>query len=254
MKNVAFRATFFFSLPATLKAEREDEAKMKNGLTELVFLLDCSGSMAGLEKDTIGGYNAMIREQREVKGEVLVSTVLFDHECTVIHDRRPLDQVDLLDEKTYRVRGSTALLDAIGKAIQHIGNIHKYARSEDVPEKTLFLITTDGMENSSVLYDYEKIRTMVERQREQYHWEFIFLGANMDAIREAARIGIRGKGRAVSYENDGIGTALNYQFMSSVVKAARKAESRAAMEEVFEKEDLAAPIRAHYEKARKNRH
>ncbi|MBR2759861.1 MAG: VWA domain-containing protein [Solobacterium sp.] len=222
---------------------------MKKGLTELVFLLDRSGSMAGLEKDTIGGYNAMIQEQREQEGEVLVSTVLFDHETTVITDRMPMDRVKLLDEKTYRVRGSTALLDAIGGSITHIGNVHKYARTEDVPEKTLFMITTDGMENSSRIYTYRRVKEMVERQREKYHWEFLFLGANMDAIQEAARFGISGKGRAVSYECDEEGTALNYRVMSTIVSAARRSESREKLEEILDEADLVSPITAHYRKS-----
>ena len=224
---------------------------MKKGLTELVFLLDRSGSMAGLESDTIGGYNALVKEQRSEEGEVLVSTVLFDNRCEVIHDRLPLEKVSLLDEKTYYVRGSTALLDAIGGAIHHIGNIHKYAREEDVPEKTIIFITTDGLENSSKNYDYRTIRQMIERQKERYHWEFIFLGANMDAIQEAAKLGISGKGRAVSYESDHEGTFLNYRVMSSMVSAARKARSREELEELLEAEELTAPIRQHFDAMRR---
>ena len=164
---------------------------MKKNLTELVFILDRSGSMAGLEKDTIGGFNAMIEKQRGEPGEALISTVLFDNETEVIHDRVPLDRVPALTEKEYFVRGCTALLDAVGGAIHHIGNVHKYAREEDRPEKTLFVITTDGMENASHFYNYEQVRAMIERQRETYGWEFLFLGANIDAAREAARFGIR---------------------------------------------------------------
>ena len=150
-------------------------------MTELVFILDRSGSMAGLEADTIGGFNAMLEKQRRQDGEALVSTVLFDGVTEVLHDRVPLDRVPLLTDKTYTVRGCTALLDAVGGAIHHIGNIHKYARREDVPEKTIFVITTDGMENASRRYSYEKVKQMIARQQKKYGWEFLFLGANIDA-------------------------------------------------------------------------
>ena len=165
---------------------------MKKDLTEIVFILDRSGSMAGLEKDTIGGFNAMIEKQRKEPGQALISTVLFDNESDVIHDRVPLDNLPALTEKEYYVRGCTALLDAVGVAIHHIGNVHKYAREEDRPEKTLFVITTDGMENASRRYTYDKVKTMIERQREKYGWEFLFLGANIDAAREATGFGTGG--------------------------------------------------------------
>ena len=163
---------------------------MKKNLTELVMILDRSGSMSGLERDTIGGYNGMLKKQRETEGEVLVSTVLFDHNIEVLHDRVPLDKVPEMTEKDYYVRGSTALLDAVGGAIHHIGNVHKYAREEDRPEKTIFVITTDGMENASRMYSYDRVKEMVERQKEKYGWEFLFLGANIDAIATAVRFGI----------------------------------------------------------------
>ncbi|MDD7645679.1 MAG: hypothetical protein PUJ35_00355 [Ruminococcus bromii] len=189
-------------------------------MTELVFILDRSGSMNGLEKDTIGGFNAMIEKQKQEAGEALVSTVLFDNESMVIHDRLPLDRVPRMTEKEYFTRGCTALLDAVGGAIHHIGNIHKYARRQDVPEKTMFIITTDGYENASKRYDYEKVRKMIERQKEKYGWEFLFLGANIDAAAEARRFGI-GADRAVSYKCDEAGTALNYEVISEAVCGVR---------------------------------
>ena len=189
---------------------------MKKNLTELVFILDRSGSMAGLEADTIGGFNAMTQKQRKEPGEALVSTVLFDNETQVIHDRVPLDKVPALTQKEYYVRGCTALLDAVGGAIHHIGNVHKYTREEDRPEKTLFVITTDGMENASRRYTYDKVKAMIEHQREKYGWEFLFLGANIDAAREAARFGIRAD-RAANYHADHIGTEVIYEAVSEAV-------------------------------------
>ena len=185
-------------------------------MTELVFILDRSGSMSGLEKDTIGGFNAMIEKQKREDGQALVSTVLFDNESVVIHDRLPLDRVPPLTEREYYTRGCTALLDAVGGAIHHIGNIHKYARKEDVPEKTLFIITTDGYENASRHYDYEKVRHMIQHEKEKYGWEFLFLGANIDAAAEAKRFGIS-EDRAVTYKCDAAGTALNYDVISEAV-------------------------------------
>ena len=193
---------------------------MKKNLTELVFILDRSGSMAGLEGDTIGGFNSMIEKQKREPGEALVSTVLFDNESEVIHDRVDLGKIELLTDREYYVRGCTALLDAVGGAIHHIGNIHKYAREEDRPEKTLFVITTDGMENASRKYSYEKLRSMIKRQKEKYGWEFIFLGANIDATREAARFGI-GADRAVNYNADSVGTAVIYEAVSEAVCSVR---------------------------------
>ena len=191
-------------------------------MTELVFILDRSGSMSGLERDTIGGFNAMLEKQRKEPGEVLVSTVLFDHEHEVLHDRVPLERVPRMTEADYYVRGCTALLDAVGSAIRHISNVHKYARPEDRPEKTLFVITTDGMENASKTYDYETVRRMVSRQKELYGWEFLFLGANIDAAREASRFGIQ-EDHAVRYHADPKGTAVNYQSLNRAIFAARAA-------------------------------
>ncbi len=223
---------------------------MKKGLTEIVFILDRSGSMGGLEKDTIGGYNSMIAKQKTEEGEALISTILFDNETEVLHDRVPLSKIEPITEKEYFVRGSTALLDAVGGAIHHIGNVHKYAREEDVPEKTLFIITTDGMENSSRQYTYDKVKKMVERQKEKYHWEFIFLGANMDAVSVANNFGVD-RNHAVTYECDGAGTALNYKIMSKMVSRARKAESAKAMGAAFDSEEMLAEIRDDYGKRHK---
>ncbi len=189
-------------------------------MTELVFILDRSGSMSGLEADTIGGFNSMIARQKRESGQALVSTVLFDSVSTVIHDRLPLDKVPPLTEKEYFTRGCTALLDAVGGAIHHIGSIHKYARCEDVPKRTMFVITTDGCENASRRYGYETVRRMIERQKARYGWEFLFLGANIDAAREAARFGI-GADRAVDYKCDEPGTALNYEVIGEAVCSVR---------------------------------
>ena len=189
---------------------------MKKGLTEMVFILDRSGSMAGLEEDTIGGYNSMLEKQKALEGEALVSTVLFDHESTVICDRMPIAEVPEMTEEEYYVRGCTALLDAVGRAIHHIGNVHKYAREEDRPEKTVFVITTDGMENASKAYTYRRVQEMIKRQTEKYGWEFLFLGANIDAKAEAGRLGIDEK-RAVKYHSDKKGTALNYKVVGEAI-------------------------------------
>ena len=186
----------------------------------MVFILDRSGSMAGLEADTIGGYNSMLAKQKVLEGEALVSTVLFDHESTVICDRRPLTEVPEMTEEEYYVRGCTALLDAVGGAIHHIGNVHKYARDEDRPEKTVFVITTDGMENASKTYTYGRVQEMIKRQTEKYGWEFLFLCANIDAKAEARKMGIRER-RAVKYQNDKKGTALNYKVVGEAIAELR---------------------------------
>lgn len=195
---------------------------MKN-LTEVVFILDRSGSMGGLEEDTIGGFNSMIEKQKDAEGEVLVSTVLFDHESFVLHDRLPLAEIKPLTRKDYEVRGSTALLDAIGDAIKHIKNVHKYAREEDRPSKTLFIITTDGEENSSRNYSYKDIKKLVEAQKEK-EWEFIFLGANIDSINVAGSMGISAN-RTVNYHNDRRGTQKKFAAMDNFMFAAFAAPS-----------------------------
>ena len=193
---------------------------MKKNLTELVFILDKSGSMAGLEADTIGGFNAMIERQKQADGEALVSTVLFSTQSTVIHDRVDLRKIEPLTKHQYFVGGCTALIDAIGGAIHHIGNVHKYAREEDRPEHTVFVITTDGMENASRTYTSDEVKAMVQRQKEKYGWEFLFLGANIDAVETAAHYGI-GEDRAVTFHNDSVGQALNYEEVSAAVSQVR---------------------------------
>lgn len=194
---------------------------MKNNITELVFILDRSGSMAGLEGDTIGGFNSLIEQQKKVDGKCCVSTILFDNESVVLHDRVPLDKIEPMTGKDYTVRGCTALLDAMGGAIRHIGNIHKYARPEDVPERTLFIITTDGMENASRRYDLREVREMVRRQKEQYGWEFLFLGANIDAVQTAGHFGIA-PDRAVKYRASHQGTQVMFDAVSATVGTFRK--------------------------------
>ena len=189
---------------------------MKKNLTEIVFILDRSGSMSGLETDTIGGFNAMIAKQKKEPGEALISTVLFDSESVVLHDRVDIQQIRPMTDGDYYVRGCTALLDAVGGAIHHIGNIHKYAREEDRPEKTLFVITTDGMENASRKYSYQRLKTMIQRQKEKYGWEFLFLGANIDAAREAARFGIDAD-CAADYHADSQGTGVIYETMGDAI-------------------------------------
>ena len=200
---------------------------MRKNLTEIVFILDRSGSMAGLEKDTIGGFNAMIEKQRKEPGEAYISTVLFDNTSTVIHDRVSLSKVPVLTEQDYYVRGCTALLDAVGSAIHHIGNVHKYAREEDRPERTLFVITTDGMENASRRYTYDKVRAMIQHQKDTYGWEFLFLGANIDAAREAARFGIT-PDRAANYHADTVGTEVIYDAVCETVSDFRCARPMSA--------------------------
>lgn len=189
---------------------------MKKNVTELVFILDRSGSMCGLEADTIGGFNSLIEKQKKEGNETIVSTILFDDRQQVLHDRVNIKDVKPITEKDYYVGGSTALLDAIGGAIHHIGNVHKYAREEDRPNKTLFVITTDGMENASHHYTFERVKEMVGHQKEKYHWEFLFLGANIDAIGVAGRFGIK-ENRAVNYECDGKGIEVSYRALSRAV-------------------------------------
>ena len=193
---------------------------MKKNLTEIVFILDRSGSMSGLEQDTIGGFNSLIEKQKKEDGEAYISTVLFDHISEVLHDRVDLKKIKPMTEDEYYVRGSTALLDAVGGAINHIGNVHKYARKEDVPEKTIFVIMTDGYENASRRYDYDEIRRMVTRQKKKYGWEFMFLGANIDVISEARKFGVDEE-MAVEYHSDKKGTAVSYDAICGAVSNCR---------------------------------
>ena len=193
---------------------------MKNNITELVFILDRSGSMAGLEGDTIGGFNSLIEKQKKQDGTCWVSTILFDNESQVLHDRVKLQEVKPMTDRDYTVGGCTALLDAIGGAIRHIANIHKYARPEDVPEHTVFVITTDGMENASHRYTSDQVKAMVKRQKEKYGWEFLFLGANIDAVETAAHFGIM-EDRAVTFHNDSQGQQLNYKVVSETMSCLR---------------------------------
>lgn len=193
---------------------------MKNNITEIVFILDRSGSMSGLESDTIGGFNSMLKKQRNEEGTAFVSTVLFNDRSVVLHDRAPIEKVEQMTERDYVPCGSTALLDAIGGAIHHIGNVHKYARKEDIPENTIFIITTDGMENASHIYSSAKVKKMIERQKERYGWEFLFLGANIDAVETARHIGIS-EDRAANYCCDEAGTELNYKAVTDAISQVR---------------------------------
>ena len=222
---------------------------MRKGLTEVVFILDRSGSMSGLEADTIGGFNSMIAKQKKEEGDAYISTVLFDDQTEVLYDRVPIQRVEPMNDNQYYVRGCTALLDALGGAIHHIGNVHKYAREEDRPEKTLFIITTDGMENASHKYSYDKVKKMVERQKKEYGWEFLFLGANIDAIEVAGRFGIAAN-RAINYKCDSKGTQLNYEVLSRTVSEFRACEcdDEEVMDEMFDA--CCAPIREDYQRRR----
>ena len=193
---------------------------MKNNLSELVFILDRSGSMCGLEKDTIGGFNSMIKKQKEEEGEAIVTTVLFDNRYELLHDRINIKGISPITEKEYYVRGTTALLDAVGRSIMKIENAHKHTLECERPSKVLFLITTDGMENASTRYNYEKIKRMIEDKKKEFRWEFIFLGANIDAIKTAKNIGIS-KDRATNYNCDSEGINLNYDVISETVSCVR---------------------------------
>ncbi|MCR5667384.1 MAG: VWA domain-containing protein [Eubacterium sp.] len=205
---------------------------MSKAVTEIVYILDRSGSMSGLEADTIGGFNSMMERQKQTGQQAYVSTVLFDDSCEVLHDRVPIDEVEKMTQEQYYVRGCTALLDAVGGAIHHIINVHRYAREEDRPEKTIFVITTDGMENASRRYSYEKVRKMVEHEQEAYGWEFIFIGANIDAFDEAQRFGIR-RERAVEYVHDSQGTHTVYEGVGKAVCSVMSAPDSKAVDKTL---------------------
>ena len=224
--------------------KNEKNTEKKNDITELVFILDRSGSMGGLESDTIGGFNAMIQKQKKQEGTCWVSTVLFDHESQVLHDRLPLAEVPLMTDRDYTVRGCTALLDAIGDAIRHIGNVHKYAREEDVPANTLFVITTDGMENASRRYTADQVRTMISERKQKQGWEFLFIGANIDAVQTARRFGISSD-RAVNYNADAQGTRILYESVGCAVSNIRASAPMAA--------NWSEKLNADYEKRGKGR-
>lgn len=200
---------------------------MKENLTELVFILDKSGSMHGLEADTIGGFNSLIEKQKNEDGKALVTTILFDDKTEVVHDRVDLEYIRNMTSEQYVTGGTTALLDAVGGAVSHIRKIHKYIRAEDVPAKTLFVITTDGMENASRRYNYDKVKKLIEHQKAKYGWEFIFLGANIDAAETAVSMGIS-RDRAADYISDRAGTALNYSVISEITSAVRSGKSISA--------------------------
>lgn len=224
---------------------------MKKGLTELVFILDRSGSMSGLESDTIGGFNGMIEKQKKQDGEANVTTVLFDDKYELIHDRFPIQAIKPLTERDYYVRGCTALLDAVGKTIHKIGNIQKYLPDDMKAEKVIFVITTDGLENASREYNYDRIRQMIERQKEQYGWEFLFLGANMDAVSEAKKFGISAD-RSVTFENDSEGVATNYRVVGQALCRMRSAASTAEVDGTW-KEEIEADFKKRGRWNRKNK-
>ena len=209
---------------------------MKNNITELVFILDRSGSMSGFEADTIGGFNSTIQRQKEQEGEVYVSTVLFDNYSEVLHDRVNITEIKPMTRNDYNVRGCTALLDAIGGAIHHIGNVHKYARPEDVPEHTIFIITTDGMENASNRYSSQEIKAKIKHQTEKYGWEFIFLAANIDAVETAENIGIR-RERAANFHQTKEGVGRSYYAMSEAITTVRNCCADKMNLEEYLKED-----------------
>ena len=225
---------------------------MNKGLTEIVYILDRSGSMGGLESDTIGGFNSMMEKQKKTGEKAVISTVLFDDESEVLHDRVSIDQIGKMTDEQYYVRGCTALLDAVGGAITHMGNIHKYAREEDRPEKTIFIITTDGMENASKNYSYDRIQKMIKRQQEKHGWEFIFIGANIDAYEEAQKFGIK-KERAVNYVHDEVGTANVYAGVSMAVCSVMNANSNKEATECLSESGWNTEINVDYQKRGKKR-
>ncbi|HCJ09163.1 MAG TPA: hypothetical protein DHV96_12655 [Lachnospiraceae bacterium] len=204
--------------------------KTETGTTEIVYILDRSGSMSGLEKDTIGGFNAMVKKEKKTKKKAYVSTILFSDQAEVLHERIPLNKVPVLTEKEYYVCGCTALLDAVGGAVNHIAKIHSRMDPDEVPAKTIFVITTDGMENASKEYSYEDVHRVISKYQEKYKWEFLFIGANIDAAEEAERVGIS-RERAVNYVQDSIGCANVYEGITNAVCEAMQAPGPEAMRE-----------------------
>lgn len=221
---------------------------MNANLTEVIFILDKSGSMSGMEADTIGGFNAMLAKQKEGEGQVFISTILFNNHLKVLHDRKDIANVQPLTAADYRVGGCTALLDAIGSAIHHIGNVHKYAREEDRPTKTLFVITTDGMENASRRYTYDQVKKMIERQKQRYGWEFIFLGANIEAEEVAESIGID-RSRAARYYQNGEGTQKNFWLVGRSITEVRSASVDKSLKDVLDETDCLQEVRKFYKKS-----
>jgi uncharacterized protein YegL len=203
---------------------------MTTNLTEIVFILDRSGSMGGLESDTIGGFNSMLTKQQAEPGEARITTVLFDHEYEILHDRLNIRAVNPITEREYYVRGNTALLDAVGKTIHKIGNAQRYSKPKFRADKVIFVITTDGMENASQEYTYNKVRSLIEKQKSKYRWEFIFLGADIDSVEVAGRFGIA-KNRAQNFLKDREGIELHYQIVSDAVASYRSAPAGAPLDD-----------------------
>ncbi len=230
--------------------ETQAQEKIHNGITEMVFILDRSGSMTGLESDTIGGFNSMIQEQKAKDGEAYVSTVLFDHEQEILHDRVKLSEVQPMTSKEYYTRGNTALLDAVGGAIQHVVNVYKHSTPQEIPEHTIFAIITDGYENASTQYSYAQVKSMIEHEQEKYGWEFLFLGSNIDAIGEASKIGIQAN-RAVNYMPDSQGTERVYESVGKVMCCMRAPSYCSSELDDSWREEIDADYNARSRKSRK---